>query len=894
MSVLADRYPGAQPFGDTALDRLRFRGRDTESELLLHQLAGADLLVLFGKPGLGKTSLLNARLFPLLRERDFLPLPVRFNQSDSLSPLQVFIVAIEQTCKADKIDYTPGDVGGLWEFFKTAVFWRGDRLQTPVLVLDQFEEIFTLQAEEFRWSAAAELGELVSRRLPDRLRQRLESDDVLGFSEKAPEVKVLLSMREDDLGMLQELTPQMPSILQNRLRLTPLSDADARRAITDPAALVSERMEFATTPFAYEPGTVEDIVTAARSPHGGIDPFVLQLVCGHVERKVLRQQGRRNASAAIVVDSTYLGGEEGMRALTRSFYLDCIERLPQPRLQSRARYLCEEGLLTENGRRRSVLKDELLNRFKLGSDSLQLLEQARLLRSESRDGNLYYEISHDRIAEAIHYNRRWRMPRELQRLVGMLIVAVLSVAVIVSLYQARLARIEADRAHQANLLNSVLFDLFDQLNSPNRRPEVLHDVAEKMEEYLIGLPKELATTSRVRLEQVLGDVLMAQGKLQEAQGSYQKSLPIAKQLAERDKSNAERQRDLAVIYAKIGDCFRNQGDLADALNSYRNSLAITEKLTKQVPSNAAWQSDLSNSYEAIGDVLRGQGDLTGVLNSYRNSLAIREKLTKQNPSNAGWQSDLSSSYERLGDVLRDQGDEAGALKSYRDSLAIRQNLVTEDPGNAYRQRNLAFSYGRIGDVFRDQGDLPGALKRFRDSLSIRQKLVAEDPWNADWRRDLAVSYGKIGDVLRDQGDLPEALGSFRDSLSIRQKLATQDPGNYSWQGNLADSYVKIGEVLRDEGDLSSALNSCRKSLEIREKLAARDPTNVQRKTDLVLSLWKLASVLEQQGVSQKREAGVNYQRALEILRPLVVENRLTAEQKTWINQLEVRLKAITE
>jgi hypothetical protein len=51
---------------------------------------------------------------------------------------------------------------------------------------------------------------------------------------------------------------------------------------------------------------------------------------------------------------------------------------------------------------------------------------------------------------------------------------------------------------------------------------------------------------------------------------------------------------------------------------------------------------------------------------------------------------------------------------------------------------------------------------------------------------------------------------------------------------------------------------------------------------------------EQQGAPQKREAGVNYQRALEILRPLAVENRLTAEQKTWISRLEARLKATTE
>ena len=93
-----------------------------------------------------------------------------------------------------------------------------------------------------------------------------------------------------------------------------------------------------------------------------------------------------------------------------------------------------------------------------------------------------------------------------------------------------------------------------------------------------------------------------------------------------------------------------------------------------------------------------------------------------------------------------------------------------------------------------------------------------------------------------------------------------------------------------QGDLSSALSSYKQFQEIAQKLAAHDPGNVQWKTDLVLSLWKLASILEQQGTPQKREAGVNYQRALELLRALAVENRLTAEQKTWISQLEVRLR----
>ena len=43
------------------------------------------------------------------------------------------------------IEYHAQNTSSLWHYFKTVEFWREDLLQTPVLVLDQFEEIFTLQ-----------------------------------------------------------------------------------------------------------------------------------------------------------------------------------------------------------------------------------------------------------------------------------------------------------------------------------------------------------------------------------------------------------------------------------------------------------------------------------------------------------------------------------------------------------------------------------------------------------------------------------------------------------------------------------------------------------------------------------------------------------------------------
>jgi hypothetical protein len=106
-------------------------------------------------------------------------------------------------------------------------------------------------------------------------------------------------------------------------------------------------------------------------------------VCEQIEKKVLLQQGQERG-APITVDSTYVGGKEGMLALVANFYLNSIKGLP-PKMQNRARATLEELLLTENGKRRSTLEDELLK--KLDRDSLQLLQQKRLIRSESRERN---------------------------------------------------------------------------------------------------------------------------------------------------------------------------------------------------------------------------------------------------------------------------------------------------------------------------------------------------------------------------------------------------------------------------------------------------------------------------------------------------------------------------
>ena len=68
-------FPGLRSFTEDA--QAYFFGRSREAAELIRLVKRDVATVLFGRSGLGKTSLIQAGLFPLLRVDNFLPIPVR-------------------------------------------------------------------------------------------------------------------------------------------------------------------------------------------------------------------------------------------------------------------------------------------------------------------------------------------------------------------------------------------------------------------------------------------------------------------------------------------------------------------------------------------------------------------------------------------------------------------------------------------------------------------------------------------------------------------------------------------------------------------------------------------------------------------------------------------------
>jgi len=392
-------WPGLDPFDE--VDREYFHGRTAESAELLRRVRRELLTVLFGRSGLGKTSLIKAGLFPLLREEDCLPVYVRLDHGDQAPELREQIFReLQSSCAAGRVQATqPARDESLWSFFhrREVEFWSDrNRPVTPVIVLDQFEEIFALgqETEEARARSSAflaELGDLVENRPPDAVRQALEVDPTTArrFDFKRATVKLVLSFREDFLAEMEGLNEQMPSLMYNRFRLLAMSGTQAYEVITRAGgSLVDDDIARRILQLAWrnEPSPPVDKSDFSKIE---IDPALLSVVCSELNHK--RQQGDPPLDR---ITPDLLEGAD--REILSGFY----ER-GMAYLDPRVRAFVEDELITGSGYRDSHALEDALALPGITSEALDALIRRRLLRVDERQSVRRLELTHDVLTRVV-------------------------------------------------------------------------------------------------------------------------------------------------------------------------------------------------------------------------------------------------------------------------------------------------------------------------------------------------------------------------------------------------------------------------------------------------------------------------------------------------------------
>jgi tetratricopeptide (TPR) repeat protein len=762
------RYPGSRPFEDTYHDRRLFFGREKEKDALLQRVLAKQLVVLYAKSGLGKTSLINAGLNQLLRENNCVPLKVRFNDAN-MKPLQAVFDGINKTVTQQNLDYEPGEEKTLWQYFKTAAFWSpGDTLLTPVLILDQFEEFFAFHAPEQRKTFITQLADLVNGTIPVELRQSLEPGKPFPYSVHPPSIKILISIREDYLGLLEEMSTEIPDILHRRFKLLPLTREQARQAIIEPAQV--EDKQISAGIFRYEPGAVEmmlDFLCKQKKRKGfvtkdviedEVESFQLQLLCLHIERKV-QQKTDKDAGEADVKKED-LGGEAGMQRVLQNFYHHQLRKLGPIRERRRVWNLFEKGLISATDRRLKLDEEYIESKFKVSVPRLSGLVNCRLLRSEKDERGVYYELSHDALVAPIRKSQYRRKIKIVSRAIFIGCIVLISMLLMQSISSEANEEIKkAEKEYYAALkkdkkdFNAYLKfgRLYYGMNRYDDSKRVFNEAIQNGVE-------------NANVYSALSEVFIALEEYNEAIKSLEKAIEINPNF-----DNA---------YNDIGYALTNQEKYDEAIKNYRKALEINPK-HYMAYRNIGWVLINLEKYDEAIDPLEkaieinpndykaytNLGSVLINLGKYDEAIDPLEKAIEINPNN-------DKAYNNLGWALTKQGKYDEAIKNYRKALEINPN---DD-----------YAYYSIGWALTKQG-------KYDEAIESLEKAIEINP-NYD------VAYNNLGWALTKQEKYDAAIKNYRKALEINP--------------NYDNAYNSIGWALNKLGKYDEAIKNYRKALEI--------------------------------------------------------------------------------
>lgn len=361
-------YPGLLPF--TQEDARFFFGREQEVESLLRQLRRPRLRAVIGPSGAGKSSFLRAGVLPAL--------PAGWSAL-VCTPADRPFTALAQALAPELVgDSEAVQLLPRFEDAGTAIFlarrWR-QRHDHALLVVDQAEELFTLNRPDVQRHFAGLLGRLV-----------LEAD-----------VQVLLSLRDDFLlrcHAFEELTPVFAELMP----LTPPLGAALRRALVQPALLSGYRFE--------DDRLVDDMLRDVAQERGALPllAFAMASLWEH-----------RDRARGLITRRGYeeIGGVAGALARHADATLESIGDVRAPIVREILR-----NLVTSAGTRVIQERSELLSAFAdqrgEAEDVLDRLIEARLLTSfesqsdEGVTGQPRVEIIHESLLAAWPRLARWR------------------------------------------------------------------------------------------------------------------------------------------------------------------------------------------------------------------------------------------------------------------------------------------------------------------------------------------------------------------------------------------------------------------------------------------------------------------------------------------------------
>ncbi len=840
------RYPGARPFQDNEYAPLLFYGREDEQKQAQAHFEQWRLLLIDGRPAVGKTSFLRAGLFPQLRRDRYFPIYAR--PSDLVrGGLTGYIRTM--LAHGDEVARELEKQGR--STLKTQMEAIADHLeskkQTPVLVIDQLEQVLTQLKEKQATALNGELRELLRQGLAhQRAAGTRAAREAAESGQDRPRFGLILSTQTDFLEMLESTPAELPLGEMPEVLLRPLNRRQARRAIVRPgmlslAGLVTAQMEF------DEPVVdrlMELLTDRGRSEE--IEPLHIQLLCRDIEETIIINEREGLLGTAPVIPA-FLSAENGLHEVLRRFYETQINSIDRFVLRQKARALCERGLINSRGEPQSLKADTLAGRFGLSGEELHQLMELRLIGLQGAEKTYRCFLSHPSFVEPVLESRRDRLARSegavFRTGTALLLLCLVAFAgyryaLRPLLDQSRLAERAQQDVPQFGGITGVTDPGSDETAGaaapaldPNAPAAAIPAAATTAAGDGDAEPLALARTPESR------------ALYYDSIGQTEEALDLYEYVLKKNPAHPFAARRASQLYADLGQ--ETQG--LDLLKTIRNRLSAqigqegnAEKMSdRRLVANLA----LGRNYRATADLFEVEGNITEAEKHLTTAAGVFRTAVKRSGRSELARRELLDTLQALGEMYYQQKAFEQAEEIFSEAVlsATAQDPVPTTPllWRARARRAAGDFLGAKEDYDRIILEHPRRASYLYERAETWFQMqdydkCIEDCYKANLRdADNALVYNLVAKAHMEMGEFDKAvdyftralnldprlfraylsranalleIGNFEQAVADYTRMIELQPHRHSTYGNRGIAYKQMGELQKAIQDFSHLIN----------------------------------------------------------------------------------------
>lgn len=343
-------------------------------------------------------------------------------------------------------------------------------------------------------------------------------------------------------------------------------------------------------------------------------------------------------------------------------------------------------------------------------------------------------------------------------------------------------------------------------------------------------------------------------------------------------SDPDRDRELGELLIARAWHQNDHGQCDEAIKTYERSLEVLTKLSEQSRGDPELALRCTFVMNNIGWCMMNKGDFNNAIAQQEKTLARRRKLAERFPNEFEAHRQISVSLGNLGSLYAKIGQDEKGMQYSLDGMALEKKLWNEHPNNRWIGLNYSNSLYNISADYLDSGEIDKALE-FRDHCyTIRRRLYEDAKAGVPDESGLGFfhfqdKYGKICflfaqllisvDIQTER--VPELLAT---AIEVLGDMHQQNEANQEYRTLLAGAYETNAKFEIRQKRYPEALWSVQQSFDVAvgktesEMRLLSEPQYQQLRTQQIDTSALLATVLYRSGDVTKAEEQLEFARLM--------------------------------